>query len=113
VFLLGLVIAYFLFLRKRSHATTLTANPAGQALHRFWFSDWGMDWLYDRVFVRPVSWAARINKNDIIDGYYTGVALLNKGIWRVLRRTESGRLRWYAAGITAGSIVYIAVVLWI
>lgn len=112
VFLLGLIIAYVFFYRKPSLTTSLTTNATGRALHRFWFSDWAMDWLYDRVFVRPISWVARMNKGDIIDGFYKGVGLLNKGIWKVLSSTESGRLRWYAAGITAGSIIYIAVVLW-
>ncbi|MFZ0661472.1 MAG: NADH-quinone oxidoreductase subunit L [Acidobacteriaceae bacterium] len=113
VFLLGLSLAYVFFLRKRSYATALTANATGRALHRFWFSDWAMDWFYDRLLVRPVVWVARIDKSDYIDGFYTGVAKLNEGVWRVLRSTESGRLRWYAAGIAAGSVIYIAVVLFL
>ena len=113
VFLLGLYLAYIFFLRKRSYATALASNPAGDALHRFWFSDWGMDWLYERLFVRPLVWFARVDKGDFIDGFYTGVARLNEFAWRVLRRTETGRLRWYAAGIAGGSIVFIAVVLFL
>ena len=82
-------------------------------LHRFWFSDWGMDWLYDRLFVKPLVWFARIDKGDFIDGFYTGVARMNELAWRILSRTETGRLRWYAAGIAAGSVVFIAVVLFL
>jgi len=85
----------------------------GGVLHRFWFSDWGMDWLYDRTLVRPLVWLARIDKDDCIDGFYTGVARVNEIAWRVLRNTETGKLRWYAAGIAAGSIVFIAVVLFL
>jgi NADH-quinone oxidoreductase subunit L len=113
VFLLGLYLAYIFFLRKRSYATTLASSAAGDLLHRFWFSDWGMDWLYERLFVQPLVWFARADKGDFIDGFYTGVARLNEFAWRVLRRTETGRLRWYAAGIAAGSIVFIAVVLFL
>jgi NADH-quinone oxidoreductase subunit L len=113
VFLLGLCLAYIFFLRKRSSATALASSAAGGVLHRFWFSDWGMDWLYDRLFVQPLVWFARVDKGDFIDGFYTGVARLNELAWRVLRRTETGRLRWYAAGIAAGSIVFIAVVLFL
>jgi NADH-quinone oxidoreductase subunit M len=101
VFLLGLYLAYIFFLRKRSYATALASSPAGDLLHRFWFSDWGMDWLYERLFVQPLVWFARVDKGDFIDGFYTGVARLNEFAWRVLRRTETGRLRWYAAGIAA------------
>jgi len=58
-----------------------------------------------------LAWFARIDKNDFIDRFYTGIARLNQLAWRVLSRTETGRLRWYAAGIAAGSVVFIAVVL--
>jgi NADH-quinone oxidoreductase subunit L len=113
VFLLGVYLAYVFFLRKTSYAAALASSTAGDALHRFWFSDWGMDWLYDRLFVQPLVWFARVDKSDFIDGFYTGVARLNEFAWGVLRRTENGRLRWYAAGIAGGSVVFIAVVLFL
>ena len=113
VFLLGAYFAYIFFLRKRTVAAVLASSAVGAVLHRFWFSDWGMDWVYDRIFVRPVVWLARVDKNELIDGFYTGVGRVNGTAWRVLRRTENGRLRWYAAGIAAGSIVFIAVVLFL
>ena len=34
-------------------------------LHRLWFANWGFDWLYDVLLVRPYKWFARINKNDV------------------------------------------------
>ena len=113
VFLLGVYLAYILFLRKRDYAAELASSPIGGALHRFWFSDWGMDWIYNRTFVEPFVWFARIDKNDFIDRFYTGIAGLNQLAWRVLSRTETGRLRWYVAGIAAGSVVFIAVVLFL
>jgi NADH-quinone oxidoreductase subunit L len=113
VFLIGVYLAYVFFLRKRSYTEALASSATGNALHRFWFSDWGMDWLYDRLFVEPLVWFARVAKNDFIDGFYTGVARLNEFAWGVLRRTENGRLRWYAAGIAGGSVVFIAVVLFL
>jgi NADH-quinone oxidoreductase subunit L len=58
-------------------------------------------------------WFARINKGDFIDGFYTGVARMTELAWRILSHTENGRLRWYAAGIAAGSVVFIAVVLFL
>jgi NADH-quinone oxidoreductase subunit L len=113
VFLLGVYLSYVFFLRRRSYTARLASSAVGSVLHRFWFSDWGMDWIYDRTFVRPLVWLAHIDKDDCIDGFYTGVARVNEIAWRVLRRTETGRLRWYAAGIAAGSIVFIAVVLFL
>jgi NADH-quinone oxidoreductase subunit L len=100
-------------LRKPTYAENLGSSAAGGVLHRFWLSDWGMDWLYDRLFVRPLVWLAQVDKNDFIDAVYAGVAGITEITWSVLRRTETGKLRWYAAGIAAGSIVFIAVVLFL
>jgi len=72
-----------------------------------------MDWLYERIFVRPVLWIAQIGKGDVIDGSYDGLAILAQGGWRALRSTQSGKLRWYAAAIAGGTIVFIAVVLFL
>ncbi len=110
-FALGLLLAYGLYLRRRDLPSKLAAG-AGGVIHRFWFADWGFDWLYDRVFVLPVVWAARVDRNDFIDAFYTGVARLSELGWRVLRRTENGQVRWYAAAITAGTVVFIAIVWW-
>lgn len=111
VFLLGVGCAYVLFLRRRKVAATLASSAMGSVLHRFWFSDWGMDWLYDRLFVRPVVWMAKAGKGDPTDGFYVGIGRLNEIAWRGMSRTQSGRLRWYAAAIAAGAIVLIGVVM--
>jgi NADH-quinone oxidoreductase subunit L len=109
-FIVGLVTAYFLYIRQPSAAAALKRPAIGDALHRFWHSDWGMDWLYDRLFVRPIMWFARVDKADIVDSIYDGIAYVSEGFYRGLRTTESGRVRWYAAGIVAGSIVFVAIV---
>jgi NADH-quinone oxidoreductase subunit L len=111
-FALGLALAYFLFLRRRNVPESLGSVGIGLAIHRFWFNDWGMDWLYDRAFVRPVIWFARVNKSDFIDAFYNGIARLTEFGWAALRETENGRLRWYAAWITAGTVIFAAIVLW-
>ena len=112
-FVLGLALAYVLFLRRRSLAENIATSAVGQTIHRFWFADWGMDWLYDRAFVRPTIWAAHIDRNDFIDSIYNGLARLSELSWRALRRTENGRVRWYAAWIAAGTVIFVAIVLWI
>jgi NADH-quinone oxidoreductase subunit L len=111
VFLLGASLAYMLFLRRRQWAASMVSRPMGNLLHRFWLSDWGMDWLYDRIFVRPVVWVARVGKGDLVDAFYAGVGRLNEIAWRGMSRTQSGKLRWYAAAIAAGAIVLIGVVI--
>jgi NADH-quinone oxidoreductase subunit L len=107
-FLAGLYVAHLFHLRKRSLADDAVANPAGRVFHAWWSADWGFDWLYDRVFVQPFLWAARINKNDFIDALYTGIACLTEAMYRALRLSQTGLVRWYAAGIAVGSVLFFA-----
>ncbi|HEX2330412.1 MAG TPA: NADH-quinone oxidoreductase subunit L, partial [Candidatus Angelobacter sp.] len=111
-FALGLALAYLLFLRWRAVPEKLGMSAIGQTIRRFWFRNWGMDWLYDRVFVRPLIWLAHIDRNDFIDDFYKGLARLSELSWRALRATETGRVRWYAAWIAAGTVIFVAMVLW-
>jgi NADH-quinone oxidoreductase subunit L len=112
-FLGGVLVAWLVYLRKPALATMAAENPAGRLLHRFWFADWGMDWLYDRVFAQPVVWMAAANKADVIDSIYDGLARLAALCYRMLSRTETGKLRWYAAWIAAGSAIFVAIVLFL
>jgi NADH-quinone oxidoreductase subunit L len=110
IFLIGLYFAYLFHLQERNLADALVANPIGHVLHEWWFADWGFDWIYDKVFVRPFVWASEINKSDFIDALYTGVAWLIQSFYKGLSGTETGRVRWYAAGMAAGSVLFLAVV---
>jgi NADH-quinone oxidoreductase subunit L len=113
LFAAGLYFAYLFHLRKRSLADALVANPAGGVLQRWWFAGWGFDWIYDKAFVQPFIWVSQINKSDFVDSFYTGVARLTELLYRGLSRTETGRVRWYAAGMAAGSAVFLAMVLYL
>jgi len=110
IFLVGLYLAYLFYLQKRNWADALVENSIGRALHQWWFADWGFDWIYDKVFVQPFLWVSEINKNDFVDAFYAGVAWLAQLSYRGLSGTETGRVRWYAAGMAAGSVLFLAVV---
>ena len=110
LFLSGLYFAYLIHLQRRELAEGVLRNPAARAIHAWWFADWGFDWLYDKVFVQPVLWAAQVNKNDFIDAIYTGIARLTEAMYRSLRLTQTGLVRWYAASIAVGSVVFLAMV---
>jgi NADH-quinone oxidoreductase subunit L len=112
-FLIGLGLAYLSYLRSRQWVDALTATRVGTALHEFWFADWGFDWCYDKLFVQPVLWFARVDKSDVVDAFYIGIADLNEFLYRGLSRTENGQVRWYAAGIAAGTVVFVAIALFL
>ena len=106
---LGVGIAYIAFRRRPAFLEALIQSPASLALQHFWETDWGFDWLYDRALVRPFLWFARIDQGDFIDRFYSGLASLSRVAYRQLSESETGRVRRYAAGITAGSIILIAI----
>lgn len=112
-FLTGVLAAWLVYLRQPGIAEAVSANPVGGALYRWWFADWGMDRVYDRVLVRPLEWLARANRNDILDSIYDGIAALAALCWRGLSLTETGSLRWYATVIAAGTVLFVAMVMFL
>ncbi|MCL4303564.1 MAG: NADH-quinone oxidoreductase subunit L [Anaerolineae bacterium] len=113
VALAGIYLAYFLFLRRPEYTERITHSSWGAALHRLWFSGWGFDWLYDTFIVQPFVWLARANKNDFIDLFYQGIAWFNQLIYRLLSRTQTGQVRWYALGFVFGAVAMIAIVVFL
>jgi NADH-quinone oxidoreductase subunit L len=113
VSLSGIAFAYFLYLRRPQMAEKLAQAPVGAGLQRFWFSGWGFDGLYDTFFVRPFEWIARINKDDVIDSGYTGIARLNLIVHGVLSKTQTGSIRWYAMGIAFGAVVFLGMIVFV
>ncbi|HEY1024928.1 MAG TPA: NADH-quinone oxidoreductase subunit L [Sphingobacteriaceae bacterium] len=107
--LLGVFTGYLMYYKPRN----AVLNFKDSWLNRFWFSGWGFDKLYDLLLVRPIVHVARINKNDITDWIYRGIAVLNVKLYRVFSLTQSGSLRWYAMGLLIGSIVILTIQLMI
>jgi NADH-quinone oxidoreductase subunit L len=116
--LAGVPFAWLLARRARRAAPALAGNASHAGLGprtanpivRFLFSGWGFDWAYDRIFVRPLGWVARINAKDIVDRFFDGVGGASMLLSRGLRGTQNGRLRWYAACLAAGAALVIAAV---
>ena len=111
LFLVGLCFAYLFHLRRRSLSDSLVANPIGHVLDQWWFAGWGFDWIYDKVFVQPFIWVANVNKSDFVDALYTGVGRIADASYRWLSSTETGRVRWYATVMAAGSVLFVAMML--
>ena len=104
---LGIYIAYSAYIKKPSMVDELTTSPAGKSVYTFWSSGWGFDWLYDKVFIQPVIFVARINKRDFIDSFYNAVAFGTEVLHRIFTKTQTGNVRWYAMAIALGAIVVI------
>jgi NADH-quinone oxidoreductase subunit L len=107
VSILGIYLAYVLYVKKHNEIENFASVPLVASVCKFWFSDWGFDWLYDRTLVKPFVWLARKDKNDFIDYIYTGIAVLMRTFHNGLSRTQNGRLRFYAAMIAVGAVIII------
>ena len=107
----GLFLAWLIYRSKPEpeDETEPEATPTVHPAHRFLRSGWGFDWLYDHLLERPLAWLARINKNDVVDLPFRGVARAANAGHAVLARTQTGRLRWYAAALAIGAAVVILV----
>jgi NADH-quinone oxidoreductase subunit L len=105
--LLGLVVAYLFFMKKTFKPETILATSTGRRLQQFWYGGWGMDALYIFLFVRPIEWLAAVNRDDIVDSLYNGVAAFSRICYQAMAWTQTGRIRWYAAGMIVGGVLVI------
>ena len=105
--LIGIAISFLIFYTKTIPVEKLMGSSFAQTLHKFWNSGWGFDWLYDRLIVFPFLWLARINRADVIDGFYALVVEISRAANGMIIKTQTGYLRWYALSVAAGLMVLI------
>ncbi len=108
--LLGIAAAALLYRGRSGFASILSGNRPSLLVGRFWFSGWGFDRLYDVLIVTPYTRIARMDRNDLVDGFYrslTRAATLGN---RVLVSTQSGLVRWYVFALTAGAVLFLSIV---
>ena len=102
-FALGLGLAYFLYGPQRSRV------PAHGRLQQLWMAGWGIDGVYDRVLVRPFQWLTSKSAADVADLPMKGIGKVAVLGYRALRLTQTGRVRWYATGLAAGTVTFLAI----
>ncbi|MGE5295508.1 MAG: NADH-quinone oxidoreductase subunit L [Solirubrobacterales bacterium] len=108
--LVGIGLAAVLYLRSPGLAHLLATNPLGSLLHRFLFAGWGFDWLYRGLIIRPYIWLAWLDRNDIVDAVYVGIARILRAFNRLSSLTVNGNVRWYVAAIGVGTVIVLAFV---
>ena len=58
-------------------------------------------------------WIGYERLKPFIDRVYDGLAWSSRSAWRLLTVTQTGRVRWYAGGVTVGAIVITTLVLFL
>ena len=82
-----------------------------QSLQRFWHSGWGLDWLYDRLFVRSYYGLAALLKGEPVDALYNLIVAINQTLNGWLAGGQSGQMRRYLISMVFGLIVVLAIML--
>jgi NADH-quinone oxidoreductase subunit L len=103
----GVYIAYYFFVKKP--ALSDEVKSATLELHQFWYRGWDFDALYNTLLVTPFVFISTINKNDVIDKFYTMLVDISVFFHRVFARTQNGVLRWYVMGIVVGAVLIITI----
>lgn len=107
----GILWAYAAYGRRAREEIAKAEMPrVPAALQRLWGSGFGFDRLYDLAFARPFNAFARANRDDFLDSIVTGIASLMAFTQRLLIPSQTGILRWYAAGLVLGAIILLTIV---
>jgi NADH-quinone oxidoreductase subunit L len=104
--LLGIGAAFVVY-RRRPAVSGVPARSWRGVLAR----GWDFDALYDRLFVRPFSTLARINRHDVVDAAYAMLVAALRETHRALSRTQTGLVRQYASALAVGAILLVALAL--
>jgi NADH-quinone oxidoreductase subunit L len=103
----GIYFAYLLFFKKSGFRNSFQDTR----LNNFFYKGWGFDWLYDKVFVRPIVWLSEIDKKDFIDSFYSFIAAGTGYFNLLLSKTQNGKLRWYLMVLTVGIVLLLTIML--
>ena len=103
----GVYAAYVLYYRNKTILEGWRQSAGLLAIRNFLMRGWGFDDLYRVLFVQPFLFITRLNKKDVFDRLYNGIAWINIQANRMLSLTQNGSLRWYIAGVLIGILFII------
>jgi NADH-quinone oxidoreductase subunit L len=111
----GIGIALYFFLRNRNAAAALADRFSGA--YRLLLNKYYVDEAYDAAVVQPIRILSteglwKIVDARIIDGTVNGVGRFVSASSEILRRTQSGSVRAYAASLFLGVVAVLGYYLW-
>lgn len=110
---LGVLASAHCFLGRRRMLRSWSDTAAGRAIAALLRSGWGFDWLYHQLLVRPLLALATLNRRDFVDLLPTGLGRAHLELYGLFARSETGRVRSYAAGMACGAVIMIALAVWL
>ncbi len=107
--MLGVLIAALFYLTGTFSVQRYVSHGWGNCVRQLFFNGWYVDALYNSLVVRPFKALCTLNKNDVVDSLYLGTAGISRYLYHLIRRSQSGRVRWYASSMALGTVVIIAI----
>jgi NADH-quinone oxidoreductase subunit L len=107
--LVGIIVAWTMYLHRPRFLQGYARLPALAAVHGFAKQGFGFDALYDYCFVKPVVYLSRVNRRDVSIAYVGAISRVAEALHYLLSMTQTGRVRWYAAGVGIGAVVLIGI----
>ena len=105
--IVGVVLAYLLFLGRQLDLSFLIESALGQWLKQFWHSGWRIDRLYALTLVNPYCWVASTTRNEPVDNFYQLIVRTNQALNSGLSRMQTGRMRGYIISMVIGLIGFL------
>ena len=111
----GIGIAAYFFLRNRNAAAAIADRFSG--VYRVLSHKYYVDEIYDAAIVQPIRIVSteglwKIVDARLIDGTVNGVGRVVSGWSEILRRTQTGSVRAYAASLFFGVVAILGYYLW-
>ena len=103
----GVLVAAYLYLVNDALVKAVSQSRAGRFLSRWWYSGWGFDWLYDKVFVQPYLLIAAVLRSEPLDMLMRTVPFTADIVNYLAALSQNGRLRWYAVTMCVGAILVL------
>ena len=108
--LLGIGIAYVMYIASPGMPTSITASLGG--LYRLVYNKYYVDEAYDAAVIKPLVGTSRTGLWQfadvwLIDGIVNGFGGFSRWVGGGLRMIQSGSIRAYAAWVVAGAVIFI------
>lgn len=106
--ILGVFLAWKIYNKKEGAEFPSLQN---NLIFNFFYRGWDFDKLYNFLFVRPLVWISKINRNDLVNQFYNGIGRVNLAFNSALSKTQNGRLRLYLFGLGIGAFIILTIIL--
>lgn len=110
--MMGLYLAVRLWIGQQRLVTTIAASTLGRLIIELWFNNWGFDWLYKQLFIKPYLAITKQLAHDPLQTIINILSLLARRSGSYLTVSVNGKIRWYATAMSVGAVIVETLLVW-